>query len=148
MYLIWVSKMDLDSEKFRKICNSIKSFQTNDMFVELILNYFEDIYDVIKEIAELAEIKIGGDNNKYFPDSLKKKALQVFERFISKRSSTIQRKIPEELRVIVETELVRMVNEFFEGIVEVPDISNEIWKKLIDVASDLYIDYYLKYVKV
>jgi len=142
--------MDLDSEKLREICNSIKSYQTNDMFVELILNYFEDIYDVIKEIAEVAEIKIGGyninkDNN--YPDSLKKKALQVFERFISKRYRTIQRKIPEELRVIVENELVKIVNEFFQGFFKGPDIPNEIWKKLIDVASDLYIDYYLKYVK-
>lgn len=145
-----MSIMDLDSEKFREICNSIKSYQTNDMFVEEILNYFEDIYDVIKEIAEVEEIKIGGYNinkNNNYPASFKKKSLQIFERFISKRFSTIQRKIPEELRVIVETELVRMVNEFFEGIVKVPDISNEIWKKLIDVASDLYIDYYLKYVK-
>jgi len=143
--------MDLDLEKFRKICNSIKSYQTNDMFVEEILNYFEDIYEVIEEIAEIEEIKIGYDNssdNNVYSDSFKKKSLQVFERFISKRFSTIQRKIPEELRVIVENELVKMVNEFFGGIIKVPDISNEIWKKLIDVASDLYIDYYLKYVKV
>ncbi len=142
--------MDLDLEKVSKICNSIKSYQTNDMFVELILNYFEDIYDIIKEIAEIEEIKIGYNNssdNNVYPDSFKKKSLQVFERFISKRFSTIQRKIPEELRVIVENELVRMLNGAFEGIFKGPDIPNEIWKKLIDVASDLYIDYYLKYVK-
>jgi len=139
-----MSIKDLDLEE---VCNSIKNYQTNDMFVELILNYFLDIYEVIEEIAEITEIKIGEDN-KYFPDSLKKKSLQVFERFISKRFSTIQRKIPEKLRVIVENELLKMVNEFFEGIIKVPDISNEIWKKLIDVASDLYIDFYLRCVKV
>jgi hypothetical protein len=128
-----MSKMDLDLEE---VCNSIKNYQTNDMFVELILNYFLDIYEVIEEI----EI---GD-----PDSLKKKSLEVFERVISKRFGIIRSKISEELRVIVETELVKMVNEFFEGFFKISDISNEIWKKLIDVASDLYIDYYLRCVKV
>ena len=101
-----MSKMELDIEE---VCNSIKSYQTNDMFVELILNYFEDLYEVIEEI------KIRDDFSDS-PDFLKKKSLQVFERAISKRFSIIQIKIPEKIRKIVEKELVRMVNEFFEDL--------------------------------
>jgi len=41
-----------------------------------------------------------------------------------------------------------MLDEAFERIITVSDISNEIWKKLVDVASDIYIDFYRRYVKV
>ena len=130
-----MSKMNQDIDE---VCNSIKNYQTSDMFTEEILNYFEDIYDKIKEIR----------NRDDFPDSLKEESLQIFESAISKRFNIIQRKIPEKLRVIVEKDLVRMVNEFFEDLFKVSDLSNEIWKKLIDVASDIHLDFYIRCVKV
>jgi len=102
------------------------------MFTELILNYFLDIYELIEE-SKIHELR---------GESLKKESLQVFERAISERFTIIQAKIPEKLRVIVEIELVKRVNGFFKDFFKVLDISNEIWKKLIDVASDLYLDFY------
>jgi len=113
------------------------------MFNEKILNYFSNIYDIIEEI------RIRDDD--YYPDSpnsFKKESLQVFEHAISERFSIIQANIPEKLRVIVEKELLKMLDEAFERIITVSDISNEIWKKLVDVASDIYIDFYRRYVKV
>ena len=130
-------KMDLDIDE---VCNSIRNY---DMFNEKILNYFSDIYDIIEEI------RIRDDD--YYPDSpnsFKKESLQVFEHAISERFSIIQANIPEKLRVIVEKELLKMLDEAFEKIITVSDISNEIWKKLVDVASDIYIDFYRRYVKV
>ncbi|MHA1472812.1 MAG: hypothetical protein ACTSQW_06930, partial [Promethearchaeota archaeon] len=57
-----------------------------------------------------------------------------------------QANIPEKLRVIVEKELLKMLDEAFERIITVSDISNEIRKKLVDVASDIYIDFYRRSV--
>lgn len=130
-----MSIMNLDIDE---VCNSIINYQTNDMFHEEVLNYFEDIYDKIEDI------RIRDD----FPDSLKKESLQIFEHTISKRFSIIQTKIPEKLRTIVKVELLKMIDEAFESIITVSDISHEIWKKLVDVASDIYLDFYRRCVKV
>lgn len=130
-----MSKVDLDIEE---VCNSITNYQTNDMFTELILNYFLDIYDVIEE-SKIHELR---------GESLKKESLQVFERTISKRFNVIQGKVSEKLRGVVETELVKRVNGFFKDYFKVSDISNEIWNELVDVASDLYLDFYTRCVKV
>ena len=129
-------KMDLDIDE---VCNSIRNY---DMFNEKILNYFSDIYDIIEEIRIRDD-----DDYPDSPNSFKKESLQVFEHVISERFSIIQANIPEKLRVIVEKELLKMLDEAFERIITVSDISNEIWKKLVDVASDIYIDFYRRYVK-
>ena len=132
-----MSKMDLYIDE---VCNSIKNYQTSDMFTEKILNYFEDIYEIIEEL------RLSDDDD--LPDSLKKESLQIFEQAISKRFSVIQSKIPEKLRVIVEAELVKTVDEAFEFIITVSDISSETWSQLIDVAFDIYLDFYRRCVKV
>lgn len=133
-----MSKMDLNIDE---VCNSIKDYQTSDMFNEEILNYFLNIYEVIEGIS----IR---DNSPDSFNSFKKESLQIFKHAISERFSMIQAKIPEKLRVIVETELLKMVDEAFEGIIMVSDISNETWNELIDVSSDIYLDFYRRCVKV
>jgi len=106
LQLLGMSKVDLDIEE---VCNSITNYQTNDMFTELILNYFLDIYDVIEE-SKIHELR---------GESLKKESLQVFERTISKRFNVIQGKVSEKLRGVVETELVKRVNGFFKDFFKV-----------------------------
>ena len=53
-----------------------------------------------------------------------------------------------KLRVIVKTELLKMIDEAFEGIITVSDIPSEIWEKLFDVSCDIYLDFYRRCVKV
>jgi hypothetical protein len=117
--------MDLNIEE---LCNSIINYQTNDMFTEVIANYFLELYELME-------------------DTKRRESILVFEHAISTRFRSIKREIPEKLRRVVEPELEKIVKEFFINIFSRSDLSNKVWEMLIEVASDIYIDYFAEYVK-
>jgi hypothetical protein len=123
----------------KEVCASIRNYKTHDMFTELILSYFLEIYEEIENIVI--------SDSSLHKDSFRTESLRIFSNNISKRFRKINYTIPKELKLIIESELKKRVNEFFKDYFQTSDISKTVWEELIDVASDMYLDFFQSFVE-